>query len=98
MSSDELHKRFLRAFDAANAMDNIDIPIDLRLQFYAYYKQATVNTLGFYNPNDPVEIRNAFKLNAILQVRNLSQDEAKLAYVNLVNETIKKYNVNIKPI
>ena len=95
MSNNELHFRFLKAFDAANAMENVEIPIDLRLLFYAYYKQATINSLNSYNPNDPIRIRNAFKLNAILQVQNLSQDEAKMAYINLVNDTIKKYNLNI---
>ena len=96
-SSDALHKRFLKAFDAANQME-IDIPIDLRLQFYAYYKQATINTSSIYNPNDPVELRNAFKLNALLQVKQLSRDEAKQRYIDLVNETIKKYNLNINTI
>lgn len=91
----ELHSRFLKAFDAANAMDEILIPIDLRLQFYAYYKQATINSSHFYSPNDPDQIRNAFKMNAILQVKDLSPDEAKLAYIDLVNETIIKYKVDI---
>lgn len=91
----ELHNRFLKAFDAANSMDDILIPIDLRLQFYAYYKQATINSSSFYSPNDPDQIRNAFKMNAILQVKSMTPDEAKLAYIDLVNETINKYNVEI---
>jgi len=94
--TDTLHIRFLKAFDAANSMDDILIPIDLRLQFYAYYKQATVSSTAFYSSNDPDQIRNAFKMNAMLQVRNLSIDDAKLAYINLVNDTIKKYNVDIE--
>lgn len=97
-SKGEIHDRFLKAFEAANSMGDIDIPIDLRLRFYAFYKQATIQTLNSYNPNDPVEIRNAFKINAILQVKNLSQDEAKLAYIKLVNDTIQKYKLNIKSI
>jgi len=32
----------------------------------------------------------------MLQVRNMSIDEAKLAYIELVNDTIKKYNVDIE--
>ena len=89
-----LHIRFLKAFETANSMDNILIPIDLRLQFYAFYKQATVAS-AFYSSNDPDHIRNAFKMNAMLQVQNLTADESKLAYIELVNETIKKYNVDI---
>lgn len=95
-NTEKIHKRFLKAFDAANTMEDIEIPIDLRLQFYAYYKQATINASSFYSPNDPDQIRNAFKMNAILQVKDMSADEAKLAYIDLVNQTIKKYNVNIK--
>lgn len=94
-STDALHNRFLKAFEAANTMDDILIPIDLRLQFYAYYKQATINSSNFYSPNDPDQIRNAFKMNAILQVKDMSPDQAKIAYIDLVNETIKKYNVGI---
>lgn len=93
-----LHNRFLKAFGAANSMDDILIPIDLRLQFYAYYKQATVNSSLSYLTNDPDQIRSAFKMNAILQVKNLSADEAKQAYIDLVNETINKYNVEIDKI
>jgi len=95
-NNDTLHTRFLKAFKAANSMEDIPIPIDLRLQFYAYYKQATVSVSVFYSSNDPDQIRNAFKMNAMLQVKNLSIEEAKLAYINLVNETIKKYNVDIE--
>lgn len=90
----ELHNRFLKAFETANAMDEILIPIDLRLQFYAYYKQATINSSSFYSPNDPDQIRNAFKMNAILQVKDMTPDQAKLAYIELVNETIQKYKVD----
>ena len=93
MDNEKLHNRFLKAFDVANKME-IDIPIDLRLRFYAYYKQATVND-DSYSPNDPVEIRNAFKMNAIFQVKDLSRDDAKLKYIELVNQTIKKYNLNL---
>ncbi len=91
----DLHNRFLKAFKVANEMDNVQIPVDLRLKFYAYYKQATVHHTAFYSSNDPVELRNAFKMNALLQIKDLSPDDAKLAYIELVNDTIKKYNVDI---
>lgn len=91
-----LHTRFLKAFEVANSMDDVLIPIDIRLQFYAYYKQATVSSSAFYSSNDPDQLRNAFKMNAMLQVRDLSIDDAKLAYIELVNNTIKKYNIDIE--
>lgn len=97
MKNDDLHKRFLKAFDTANLMDDIDIPIDLRLQFYAYYKQSTIGDSS-YSPNDPIEIRNAFKMNAILQVKDLSKEDAMLKYIELVNQTITKYKLKLDQI
>ena len=82
----ELDKRFEKAFEIASAMTK-KLPPDVMLQFYAYYKQATLDT-PFYNPSGNNEIRNAFKLNAWFQVNNLSTEEAKKKYIELV----EKYN------
>ena len=45
---------------------------------------------------DMTSIRNAFKMNALLQVKNLSSDEAKIAYIELVNKTIKEYKLDLE--
>ena len=97
-NNEELHNRFLKAYETSYAMENVAIPIDLRLQFYAYYKQATISNQMFYNPQDPDHIRNAFKMNALLQVKHLTSEEAKLAYIELVNQTIKNYNLDLEPV
>lgn len=94
-NEEELHKRFLKAYKTSYAMEDVAIPIDLRLQFYAYYKQATISNQMYYNPQDPDQIRNAFKMNAILQVQHLSANEAKLAYIDLVNKTIQDYKLDL---
>jgi acyl-CoA-binding protein len=83
---EDIDKRFNRAFEIASAMKK-KLPPDVMLQFYAYYKQATINT-PFYNPSGKDEVRNAFKLNAWFQVNHLSPDEAKEEYIELV----EKYN------
>lgn len=63
-------------------------PPDIMLKFYAYYKQATEQE-GIYTPSGENDIRNAFKLNALLQVKGISATEAKRRYIDLVNEHIK---------
>jgi len=84
---ESLHKRFLKAVDEANAYPDT-LPVDIKLKFYAFYKQATENT-GLYRPSDSVQIRNAFKLNALFQVGKYSQDEAKEKYINLVAKYLR---------
>ena len=87
MTSKEIHTKFEEAVDEANRYPHL-LPTDIKLQFYAHYKQATED-VGLYRPSDEVEIRNAFKINALLQVRGLSKDEAKLAYIELVKKYLR---------
>lgn len=84
---EELDKEFMKAYTLASTTSK-KLPPDIMLQFYAYYKQATKgNTVGFHKPSGNVELRNAFKLNAWIQIGNLTEDEAKIEYIKLV----KKY-------
>lgn len=63
-----------------------DIPIDVRLRFYALYKQGTTEAVSpFFMGSD---IRDAFKMNARIQVSHLSQEEAQKAYIKLVNKYV----------
>ena len=55
------------------------------LRFYAYFKHATSKD-SFENPSGNNEIRNAFKLNAWFQINNISIDDAKQKYIELVEE------------
>lgn len=57
-------------------------PADFLLRLYAYYKKAT-NDYG--RPNSKKPIINAFKTNALFQVKNVSPEEAKRIYIELVN-------------
>ncbi|GAA4111972.1 hypothetical protein GCM10022393_10070 [Aquimarina addita] len=86
MNKEELHIEFLKAFEKASNTA-IELPPDIMLHFYAYYKHGT-HTEDFYTPSGNIELRNAFKLNALLQVKNLTPDEAKLKYIELVNQYI----------
>ncbi len=57
-------------------------PADFLLRLYAYYKKAT-NDYG--RPSSKKQIINAFKTNALFQIQNISEQEAKETYVALVN-------------
>ena len=81
MTSEALEIEFKAAVDRVN--DHTEpFPADFLLRLYAYYKKATNN---YDIPSSSKPIINAFKTNALFQVQNISQDEAKQEYINLVN-------------
>ena len=59
-------------------------PADTLLKLYAYYKKATND---YSRPGSSKAIINALKTNALFQVENISEDEAKRRYIDLA----KKY-------
>ena len=86
MTQEELDIAFEAAFESASNTI-IKLPDDLKLNFYAYYKRATIGSKR-HNPSGEIQLRNAFKLNALLQIQNLSQNEAKEKYIELVKQHI----------
>lgn len=81
-------QKFYKAYEMASAT-GLKFPPDVMLRFYAYYKRATHRD-GFYNPGNEEDIRNGFKANALLQVKNISQADAKNKYVEMVEKHIGK--------
>ena len=81
MTPEELNTEFDIAVERVNNHTE-PFPADFLLRLYAYYKKAT-NDYG--RPNSKKPIINAFKTNALFQVQNISEDEAKKEYVKLVN-------------
>jgi len=82
MSDISLDKTFEEAVARVNAHTE-PFPADTLLKLYAYYKKAT-NDYG--KPRSKKPIINAFKTNALFQVKDISEDEAKQAYIDLVNQ------------
>lgn len=80
MSKKELDIEFEEAVARVNAHTE-PFPADTLLKLYAYYKKAT-NDYG--RPKSKKPIINAFKTNALFQVENISEDEAKRTYIELV--------------
>lgn len=81
MTSEALHIQFEEAVARINAHSE-PFPADFLLRLYAYYKKAT-NDYG--RPSSRKPIINAFKTNALFQVQDVSEDEAKRIYIELVN-------------
>ncbi|HET8885162.1 MAG TPA: acyl-CoA-binding protein [Salinimicrobium sp.] len=78
--------KFEKAYELACQTDLKFAP-DIMLHFYAYYKRATENN-RFYTPTGDSDLRSAFKLNALLQVKNISSEEAKIRYIEMVEKYI----------
>ena len=85
--SDLIEKRFNRAYELASTT-SLSFPPDIMLSFYAYYKRATEKN-GFYlPPSNQGDLRSAFKINALVQVKDLSKKDAQKKYIALVEKHI----------
>ena len=78
MIKDELDKEFRAAVESISDHKE-PFPADTLLKLYAFYKKATND---YSRPSSSKAIINAFKTNALFQVENISQDEAKNATSN----------------
>jgi acyl-CoA-binding protein len=89
MDIKNLETRFEEAVTLANAMTQSSLPQDVQLRLYALYKQSTHGTLD--NRIYPVyDLRNAFKMNAWMQISHLTQDECKERYIEAILSLVKK--------
>jgi len=80
--------KFLKAYEMASNT-SLKFPPDIMLHFYAYYKRATLKN-GFYTAGNHEGLLSGFKANALLQVENLSQLEARAKYIEMVEKHIGK--------
>jgi len=81
MTSEELNTKFDEAVKRVNSFAE-PFPADLLLRLYAFYKKASND---YNRPSSGKPIINAFKTNALFQIKDVSQDEAKRIYIDLVN-------------
>ena len=82
MDSEKLEIKFQEAVKRVNAYTD-PFPADTLLKLYAYYKKSTNN---YGRPSSSKAIINAFKTNALFQAKDITQDEAKQEYIDLVKE------------
>lgn len=84
----ELDKAFKQAYKIASET-KVKLPPDIMLELYAYYKIATRGTNFKESSSTHSELRNAFKMNAWMQLSNLKEDEAKKMYIDIVEKYLK---------
>lgn len=91
MEIEKLNKAFKEAYERASNT-TLRFPQDLMLQFYAYYKHATEEDTTHVHQQsfNGTELVSAFKMNSLFQIRNITNNEAKQHYVDLVNKHIPK--------
>lgn len=90
MEKKELDKAFNEAYKRASNT-SLRFPQDIMLHFYAYYKHATEEdtTHVHQQPSvDGMELVSAFKMNSLFQIKNMTPDQAKQHYIDLVNKHI----------
>lgn len=86
MAENDLDTRFQEAVEIASKMSQSELPQDVQLRLYAYYKQATIGTIRYNNYSADFDLRNAFKTNAWMQISHLTVDEAKELYIKGILE------------
>ena len=82
MKDDQLYRQFQEAVTYINGYTE-GLPADFLLKLYAYYKIANQN---FENPGSKTPLINAFKVNALIQAKNISPEEAMQNYIDLVEK------------
>ena len=85
---EDVDYKFQKAYEITSSMTE-KLPPDTMLKLYAYYKHAT-RGIHILRPSGENNVRNAFKLNAIFQLNDITEAEAKLEYIKLVEEIIHR--------
>ncbi|MEC4050448.1 acyl-CoA-binding protein [Flavobacterium sp. SUN046] len=89
MQDKDLDTRFEEAVAIANTMTQASLPQDIQLRLYALYKQSTMGTIDI-RVSPTYDLRNAFKMNAWMQISHLSIDEAKELYIKNILDLANK--------
>ncbi|MCH8535340.1 MAG: acyl-CoA-binding protein [Flavobacteriaceae bacterium] len=87
LSENELEQIFKIAFEKVSKT-SIQFKQDTLLYFYAYYKHANDQSSlkVIHQPENGEELVNAFKANALFQIRGLSSRDAKIKYIELAEK------------
>jgi acyl-CoA-binding protein len=90
MAEKDLDTRFQEAVEIAETIPQASLPQDMQLRLYAYFKQATSESSSNQHYSN-IDLRSAFKTNALMQISHLSSDEAKELYIeNIMSLKNKK--------
>jgi acyl-CoA-binding protein len=95
LNNEELNLLFDEAFENANKIPKESVPPNIQLVLYGLYKHASSSrpSLNIEASQDSNDLKNAFKMNAWMQVNNLTIDEAKQQYIEIINSLLKERNL-----
>ena len=93
MSEKDINTLFDEAFANAQLVPQESVPQDVQLVLYGLYKQASSESTNRIHYQNPQDLINAFKLNAWMQVKHLTADEAKEKYIEIINSLLKERNL-----
>ncbi len=95
MNTKDLDTLFDEAFENANKIEKDSVPPNMQLVLYGLYKHATSTrpSLNIEASQDANDLKNAFKMNAWMQVNSLTIDEAKEQYIEHINKLLKERNL-----
>lgn len=93
MIENDLTTLFDEAFANAQLIPQESVPQDLQLVLYGLYKQATSESTSKIHFQNPQDLRNAFKLNAWMQVKHIPAEAAKKQYIELINQLMSERNI-----
>lgn len=93
MNEKDLNILFDQAFANAQLIPQNSVPQDMQLVLYGLYKQATSQSTNQVYVQNPQDLRNAFKYNAWMQQKHVTPEDAKMQYIEIINQLLKERNI-----
>ena len=93
MNEKDLNILFDQAFANAQLIPQDSVPQDTQLVLYGLYKQATSQSTNQVYVQNPQDLRNAFKYNAWMQQKHVTPEDAKMQYIEIINQLLKERNI-----
>ncbi len=90
MTDEELDTNFKAAFAKASSEEQSEVPMELQLHLYAYYKRVIDEPYVSNRSFEANDLRSGFKMNALIQVQQISKKEAKKRYVEIIENLYPK--------
>ena len=93
MNEKDLNILFDQAFANAQLIPQDSVQQDMQLVLYGLYKQATSQSTNQVYVQNPQDLRNAFKYNAWMQQKHVTPEDAKMQYIEIINQLLKERNI-----
>ncbi len=90
MTDEELDQAFEAAFAKASSEEQSQVPMELQLHLYAYYKRVINEPFVSNRSFETNDLRSGFKMNALIQVQQISKREAKERYIQIIEDLYPK--------